>query len=301
MGRGKLGGTKAKIRGKVGSEIYQLKRSADGALEQSVYKCPEQREYTNTEAQAKARMIMGQIERMFHILPEIITSAFYSINAGTLCFQHFAKLNYNNLKIDLITNWDGQPSFDWQPKYVLSAPAGEWILTDGLLPSFKWGQALFSLGVNNGLYMSWQSPSGSPVIADFLSACNMMEHDRLIVLFYIKPADGGEPYIEKIELKLNPAYNSRTKIEDTSTDDVFLHDTEWDILLQYAVSTDTIDLEISGGNLGFDYYAACVSFIIVREENDRVFFSSSSFRWLLDTSEYGYPRTNPATAFETWK
>lgn len=301
MGRGKLGGTKAKIRGKVGSEIYQVKRLEDGTLTQNVYKAPESREYTNTEAQAKARMIMGQIERMFHILPDVIKYAFATIPSGTLCFQHFSKLNYELLRKDLQDCWDSTPNFDWRPKYELSAPAGNWVLTDGTIPEFIWGAAIFSQGVNNGLQMSWTSPNNNPTIGDFFKACNMQEKDLLISLFYVHPVDTGEPYIKQINLKLNPQYSLETKLGDTSTDDVLLHDSDWDVLVGYDIAANQIDFEISGDNVGYDYFAACGAFVIVRESGNKTLFSSAKFDWMLRPDVFGYPRTNAAQAFETWK
>lgn len=301
MGRGKLGGTKAKIRGKVGAEIYQVVRTDEGSLEQHVYKAPESREYTNTEGQAKARMIMGQIERMFHILPDIIRYAFDTIPSGSLCFQHFSRLNYNLLREDLKSNWDGLPNFDWRPKYELSAPAGTWKLTDGSIEPFRWGRALFSQGMNNGLQLSWDAPNNNPTIGDFYKVCGMQDGDMLIALFYVHPIESGEPYILQLNLRLNPYYKINTPLEDTLPDFVFVHDTDWDVLCQYDVSTNEIDLEIVGDNVGFDYYAACGAFVIVRKTERGTLFSSAEFQWMLGTGEYGYPRNNASQAFETWQ
>ena len=82
MARGRLGGTKSKIRGKVGSEVYQLKRDPNGTLLQSVYAMPESPTYSNSERQAKNRCIMGQIERMWHLLPDIIRQCYADVAAG---------------------------------------------------------------------------------------------------------------------------------------------------------------------------------------------------------------------------
>lgn len=301
MGRGKLGGTKAKVRGKIGSEIYQVKRACDGQLVQHVYKAPESREYTNTVAQARARMIMGQIERMFHILPDVIRYAFKSIPNGSLSFQHFSKLNYQPLREDVQDHWETDTQFDWRPKYDLSAPAGIWRLTNGELQPFTYQRALFSQGINNDLEISWDAPNDNPTIGDLLAACGMQWGDKLMVLFYVKPVETGLPYIEQITCSVNPEYNANTPLMQTSIGDVFLHDSDWDILISYSSQLHEMSLTASGGRLSFTYQAACAAYIIIRETTSGTKFSTSNFEWLLKDKVGVYPRTTPNQAFVSWQ
>lgn len=300
MARGKLGGTKAAIRGKVGNEIYQLKRDDSGSLVQSVYKAPETRAYSNTEAQARARMIMGQIERMFNALPDIIKYAFKTIPDGTLSFQNFSRINYGLLKQDATEHWQADTMFDWRPKFDVTAPAGIWQLTDGVLPPFKWGTALFSRGINNSLELSWQSPNDDPTIGDFFAACGMQKGDKLKVLFYMKKLSTTKPSIQVLNCRLNPEYTVNTRLSNTLSDQVLLQASQWDLLVEYDVARNLMVMEISGNNFSYDYQAACAAFIILRESKKGNSFSSSEFRWLLDTREYGYQRNTPEQVFNTW-
>lgn len=301
MGRGKLGGTKAKIRGLVGSEIYQTKRDDNGKLVQHVYKAPESRQYTNTDAQAKARMIMGQIERMFHLLPDIIKYGFDSIPSGTLSFQHFSKMNYPLLKADMTDNWSYNPNFDWRPKYQLTAPAGIWQLTDGVLPAFHYDRGYFSQGENNGLELNWFTDVPNPTIRTLFEACGMQEGDTLVMIFYVKPVDSDEPYIEQINCRLNPKYTLDTELEDLDEDDIFLHNSKWTVNAFYSYYFREMSLDVEWYEPDFDYQAACVAYIIVRPSDSGTKFSSSNFEWLQRDIEYGYRRTTPAVAFYSWK
>ena len=301
MGRGKLGGTKAKIRGKVGSEIYQVKRDSDGQLIQHVYQAPESREYTNTDAQARARMIMGQIERMFHILPNIIKYAFKTLPSGTLCFQHFSKMNYELLREDLNNHWDCSPDFDWRPKYELTAPAGTWKLTEGVLSSFHYDYAYFSQGINNDLELDWHTDLEHPTIGDLFKACGMQEDDKLLILFYVKPSISDKPYIKEMNCWLNPSYELTTRLEDTESDNVFFSDSNWDVLIDFSQLLHEISLSIYWREPEYDYMAACAAFIIIRNSESGVKFSSSTFEWLQRDDVYGYHRTTPQTAFNSWQ
>lgn len=113
---------KPKYAGKLEKRFTKLLVMMMGRSFKKVYQAPESREYTNTEPQAKARMIMGQIERMFHILPDVIKYAFATIPNGSLSFQHFSKLNYDLLKQDQNDNWQYWSQFDWRAKRDMTAP-----------------------------------------------------------------------------------------------------------------------------------------------------------------------------------
>lgn len=301
MGRGKLGGTKAKIRGKVGTEIYQVKRDTDGLLIQHVYQAPESREYTNTEAQARARMIMGQIERMFHILPNIIKYAFKTLPSGTMCFQHFSRMNYELLRADMQEHWESSPNFDWRPKYELTAPAGIWKLTDGILPAFHYDYAHFSQGLNNDLELDWHTDQEHPTIGELYNACGMQANDKLLILFYVKPDISDLPYIKEINCWLNPCYDLNTRLEDTEADNVFLTDSNWDVLINFSQILHEMSLSIYWNEPEYDYMSACAAFIIIRNSESGTKFSSSYFEWLQRDDVYGYRRTTPQTAFYSWQ
>lgn len=300
MGRGKLGGTKAKIRGKVGSEIYQVTRNDAGQVVQKVYQAPESREYTNTEPQARARMIMGQIERMFHILPDIIKYAFNTIPDGTLSFQNFSKINYGLLKQDADEHWQGGSMFDWRPKFDVTAPAGVWILTKGDLEPFRWGSAHFDRMYNNSLQLTWPSPNDDPTIGDLFRLCGMESKDKLKILFYVKRISTGKPKIVVINCRLNPQYNLATKLSDTFVDDVFLYSSDFEVFVDFDVANMEIDLTVSGDNIKYQYVAACAAFIIVRESRKGNKFSSSSFQWMIDETPNLYPHNSPSAAFQSW-
>ena len=55
MASGRVGGTKSKVSGTIGSEVYSLRRNPDGTYSQVVSAKPETTTYTNTEKQAAQR------------------------------------------------------------------------------------------------------------------------------------------------------------------------------------------------------------------------------------------------------
>lgn len=300
MARGKLGGTKAHIRGKVGDQIYQLKRANDGELVQSVYQAPENREYTNTEAQARARMIMGQIQRMFHILPDIIYNAFSYVAAGQQSFNYFAQLNYPLLKADMENNWAVNCEFDWREKRDVTAPAGIWKLTDGTLKEVVPYGYSSQLSVNNYVMPQWRWNKPSPTLADFYKCIGINATDVLNVLFYQRFADNMKPFVSSIKIKRNKAVPQSTLITNSWSSRYFIIEGDFDVSLRYFPNGGWFLMMIGGNNIGRDYILDCFGFLNTRTKKDSVLFSPCNFKWVSGWNQTLYQRTTPEVSFQTW-
>lgn len=300
MGRGKLGGTKAKIRGKVGSEIYQIKRADDGVLSQHVYKAPEARQYTNTEAQAKARMIMGQIERMFHILPDVIKYAFATIPTGTLSFQHFSKINYDLLKQDMEENWEYTPNFDWRPKYQLSAPAGIWNLAQGTLAQIKPDAYSYEHGYNGYIAPQFHHVAESATLGDFMDYLGMRKNDELHIYFYRRWRDSIEPEISEIVVRIKPNADVSQLLAPNFHSSFFAVDGALYVGLAFDARFSVFVLRLGGNDIGRDYINDCFGIMNVRRNASKVEFSTTQFTWCVPYNNADYTRNAPNDVFDTW-
>lgn len=300
MGRGKLGGTKAKIRGKVGSEIYQLKRADDGVLSQHVYKAPGARQYTNTKAQAKARMIMGQIERMFHILPDVIKYAFATIPTGTLSFQHFSKINYDLLKQDMEKNWEYTPNFDWRPKYQLSAPAGIWNLAQGTLAQIKPDAYSYQHGYNGYIAPQFHYVAESATLGDFMDYLGMRKNDELHIYFYRRWRDSIEPEISEIVVRIKPSADVSQLLAPSYHSSFFAVDGALYVGLAFDARFSVFMLRLGGNDIGRDYINDCFGIMNVRRNASKVEFSTTQFTWCVPYNNADYTRNAPNNVFDTW-
>lgn len=302
MGRGRLGGTKAKIRGQVGSNIYQIKRDASGALMQSVYAKPESREYTNTEAQAKARMVMGQIDRMFHALPDIIQEAYINTPSGTLSFQHFAKMNYEQLKNERDNKWDEIGDFDWRDKRDLTPPAGSWFLTDGEYHTISYDSLFVSKSTMNELSIKWNNIEESFTIKDLLSIMNLNITDQIWFFYYIKRGPSMVPSIESIKFRFNPAYQLSDKLSDIDLDSLWVALTPTSALWTFELDMQgVLECVIWDFDSDNDYVVANGCFLILNANNGSTLFSTAQFKWLISRAQDIYPMQSPAIAFPSWK
>lgn len=300
MARGRLGGTKSKIRGKVGTEIYQLKRDPNGTLIQSVYGQNLNPTYSNTEAQAKNRCIMGQIDRMWHALPQIIKDSYANVPQGTLSFQRFAKLNYPQLKEDFETHFEKDNEFSWVRKRWMDTPAGPWILTDGTLPQVTWDYAGFTLDWNNSIYISWHKTFPNATYGDFLSNFGVQMGDRLILAFYRVDSPSYEQRVETFTFRPRQDYSIDTPWVDVDDDNPFDTDCPYRQVSGYSSEDSEFFWDIDTQDYPQKIKIACFALFIARDTDKGTLFSSSRFAWAQRPVELGYLRETPQTIFNTW-
>ena len=300
MARGRLGGTKAKIRGKVGSSIYQLKRDPDGSLVQSVYGQNPNPTYTNTQAQAKNRCIMGQIERMWHCLPQIIKDSFANVPRGALSFQRFSKLNYPLLREDFETHFSENNVYSWMAKREMQPPAGPWLLTDGTLPEVTWDEIWFTLGYNNAFDVSWVKSFPNATYGDFLSNFGLIMGDRLIVTFYRRDYPSGNQSVETWTFRPREDYSIDTPwldVDDTRPFETNCPYTQYCGLMwrerSFFWGLDTQDYP-------HEMKFACVALFIARDTDKGTLFSSSRFVWAQHPGNDGFQRVTPQAVFPSW-
>lgn len=300
MGRARIGGTKSKLRGKVGGDIYQLKRDAAGTLVQSVYAQNLNPAYSNSEKQAKNRMIMGQVERMWHWLPQIIKDSFANVPRGTRSFQMFSKLNYDLLRNDFESHYDADPDFDWQPKYDLHAPAGPWLLTHGSLSPVSWDSAVCSLGWNNGIYLEWTSGSSYATYGDFLDCWGLKHNDRLVFVVFRQDGNDVWGYVETWSFWPRSDYSVDTPWSEVDDEHIFETNCPYTVLCAQLYSPKGFSFNIDTQDYEKEIKIACFSFFIVRPSDTGTLFSSSQFSWAQGNVRDGYRRRSPAVIFPSW-
>lgn len=300
MGRGRLGGTKSKIRGKVGSEIYQLKRDATGDLVQSVYSAPVNPTKTNSPAQAKARCIMGQIERMWHIIPQVIKDAYATIAPGTLSFQHFSKLNYDYVRsrFDLSENAGG--SLNWKEKRELAAPAGEWFLCDGTLPEVVFPNWSWEERYNNSIDFYYYPPDYDFSIG-YLRQFIGYEHGDILRLYvFVDYADGRLADIHVEDVRLNPELSDYEFIPFQSSYNILIPTTPSEWQFSVGVQRDAVHVQVLCPQDTIRRIIACACWQIIRPTDKGTLFSSCQFRWFITAGSNFYPIRNTLSVWPSW-
>lgn len=302
MARGKLGGTKAKVRGQIGGDIYQVKRASDGTLMQSVYAKPESVEYSNTEAQAKARMIMGQIERMFKALPDVITDSYIKIPRGTLSFQHFSKINYPLLKDQVENHWNEIGDFDWRDKRDMTPPAGSWLLTDGTYHQMNYDSAYVSVTTYNDFYLTWQGVQWDWQVKDLLELLNLSLDDYIWFFYYMKKAPDWKPEIKVLKMRFNPEVLIDDVLDDIGVEDLWVSDTPDRPSFGFDLDNQgELRFVVNDFDKNVEYVVANGCLLILNANNGNTLFSTAQFEWLIARNQDVYPIKSPAQAFVSWQ
>lgn len=300
MARGRLGGTKSKIRGKVGSEIYQLKRDPAGTLLQQVYAQNPNPTYSNSETQAKNRCIMGQVERMWHFLPDIIRSCYTQVEQGALSFQRFSKLNYPLLRREFEEHFSEGHQFDWQAKRSMTAPAGIWNLTIGDLPPVTWNNTTCAQGWNNSYSIQWYNAPENPTYGDFLALFGMQQGDTLFSANFRQMYRDGSTFVDVFRFKPRSDYPLYLPWSYVDDEHVFETDCPYIVIASYDSRHREFYFEIDAQDAVNWLKIACFAFFVVRPTDNGTLFSSSQFRWALNQELDSYYRHSPSDVFNSW-
>lgn len=137
MASGRVGGTKSKIAGTVGSEVYSIRRNEDGSYSQVVAAKAEHVQYSNTELQAAQRMVAGMVEGLMKGLRAIGTISMQSGANKSKSLNAFAQFNLMKVRDDMKANWYDSQNF-YYPRKMRSGleyeqTGGYWMISSGSL------------------------------------------------------------------------------------------------------------------------------------------------------------------------
>lgn len=101
MAKGKSGGTRSFLRGRVASDVYSIGKDAKGNKQQIVRSLAESVANPQTLAQMRGRMIMSTIMQAVSAMAAIIDHSFDNVPAGQPNVSEFIKRNYALVKVDV--------------------------------------------------------------------------------------------------------------------------------------------------------------------------------------------------------
>ena len=101
MAKGKSGGTRSFLRGRVASDVYSIGKDAKGNKQQIVRSLAESVANPQTLAQMRGRMIMSTVMQAVSAMAAIIDHSFDNVPAGQPNVSEFIKRNYALIKVDV--------------------------------------------------------------------------------------------------------------------------------------------------------------------------------------------------------
>lgn len=100
MAKSKNGGTRAFLRGRIGSDVYSIGKSSNGAKQQVVRSLAETVANPRTSSQMFGRMVMSTVMQAVSALKPIIDHSFDGLPVGQPSVSEFIRRNYALIKAD---------------------------------------------------------------------------------------------------------------------------------------------------------------------------------------------------------
>ena len=301
MASGRVGGTKSKVSGTIGSEVYSLRRNPDGSYSQVVSAKPETTTYTNTEKQAAQRMVTAMIEALMRDLTPVARISMQSGVNPSKSLNAFSSFNLNKVREDMIANWYGNQKFVYPVKDSDVKLGGIYTISAGTLQLMKgemsnigysysgWGfngHKWFNKRVNHWVGMQKRCECTVDTLGALLRQNNMLRTDVFVSVcnreYYIYNPELEEDEVvykyDYVIAKLKDTLPDSTTLDELENDDVWEVTTNCDAIFHFC--KDELLFTVGSG-IPFDnhddhilYYA---NFMISRRDGIKK-ISSSVFK-----------------------
>lgn len=324
MASGRVGGTKAKVSGKVGNEVYQIVKNPDGTYSQIVRaKGTTTVNRTTPKLQAQ-RMCTGMVESMMKQLSPVAKISMQSAANKSKSLNAFSSFNLQRVMADCKANWykDNRfpyPRFSNSKNYAVDL-GGPWLISSGSLQFNLFDKVLnryidlshwpdFNPRVNESLVLTWSVKGRYNTVGDFFKAYRITRLDTIVMCgFYYRmynideesgDADEEHKHVYLI-LKPNPRISDNTPFTPQVIDHLFSVQTNKNIIwgwkddkkifgVGWAVN-NFVDISIWG-------YAAAFSISYLDGKKK---ISYSQYKNLAYGSETWLSGAQPTRVFGSW-
>lgn len=131
MAKSKSGGSRAYIRGRIGSDVYSIGKNAKGARQQVIRSLAEQVSNPRTQSQMFGRMLMSTVMQAVSALRPIIDHSFDGFPAGQPCISEFIKQNYALVKADAVAHPASGNKFNLSKYQEKGMQCGPYVVSKG--------------------------------------------------------------------------------------------------------------------------------------------------------------------------
>ena len=223
MAKSKNGGSRAYIRGRIGSDVYSVGKNGMGEKQQVVRSLAEQVSNPRTSGQMFGRMIMSTVMQAVSALTSIIDHSFDGVPKGQPSISQFIKNNYALIKADAQTHSDSGNFFGLNKYQEKGVMMGKYIVSDGnvVLPT-----AITT--AYGGLQI--EMPATGYTVGDLKVALGLSA-DGYLTYVAVNDAKG----VEFFRVRLVTALADSTVISGSNKDSLF--DVEGNVTVATAVST----------------------------------------------------------------
>ena len=134
MAHSKNGGSRAYIRGRIGSDVYSVGKNGMGEKQQVVRSLAEQVANPRSSAQMFGRMVMSTVMQAVSALTAIIDHSFDGYPNGQPSISQFIKNNYALVKADAEAHPSSGNRFGLSKYQEKGIKVGNYLISDGNIP-----------------------------------------------------------------------------------------------------------------------------------------------------------------------
>ena len=244
MAKSKNGGTRAYIRGRIGSDVYSIGKNGSGEKQQVVRSLAEVVSNPRTSDQMRGRMIMSTIMQAVSALSPIIDHSFDGFPKGQPSISEFIRRNYALVKADVAAHPAQDNYFGLNKYQEKGVKPGLYIVSDGTI--VKPSAVTFSA---NKIAIALTSDT---LTVGGLKAALGLSADGFLTSVCISTGNGVVFFRAKLDTTLADA----TAITSANVGDLFSF--EGNVAVTASLSTNTI--ELSAGAVSGDHaYGGIVS------------------------------------------
>lgn len=323
MASGIVGGTKSKVSGTVGNQVYSLRRNADGTYSQVVATKAESVAYSNTEKQAAQRMATAMVEGLMRDLTPVANISMQSGANKSKSLNAFSAYNLNRVRDDMIANWYGGQKFVYPVEGSDVKLGGEYLISSGTLQLMQgekstigysdsgWGadgQQWFNRRVNAWVGFQRKCLADCKTLGDLLSRNNMLRSDIFVSVcnreYFIENTETEEMDVsykyDYVIAKLVDTLPDSLSLEYLANDNCWQIQTNADPIYHYCPEANlfTVGLGIPFDNYD-DHILYYANFLISRRDGSKR-ISNSSFRSYSGDSGSWLLNAAPSNVFYSW-
>lgn len=183
MATSKTGGSRAYLRGRVGSDVYSIGKDAKGKKQQVVRSLAESVKNPQTKAQMFGRMIMSTVMQAVSAMRPIIDHSFDNVPAGQPNVSEFIKRNYNLIASDAKTNESANNVFGLNKYQEKGAKMGAYVISVGSAIGIK-GVAIdganktLTIALSSGATMGDLKAAIGLTANDYFTACAILANGK---------------------------------------------------------------------------------------------------------------------------
>lgn len=250
MATGRVGGTRSKIAGQVGTEIYQVRKNPDGTYSQIVYAKGERIETETSETLQAQRMVTCIVEAAMRDLKPVGQISMQAYTAKTKSLNAFASFNLKLVADDCKANWYGNNHFYYPVRSMKGTPneqlGGRFMLSSGTLQADVFDDILHYYDAAGNVSGDWNVhdvfagvkfliPPEVTTVGQFLKYHRMTRLDNVVfVVFHDwveeNPETGEDQQYTRFShliAQINPAVRDDEVLTSDVWEKLFVWESDW--------------------------------------------------------------------------